>query len=195
MFCAARSCGRSSGLLIERCSQWLSPTCLAGCAARVWSLRGRCCAGIGRLCVGGGAGSPAGVVGRRCRLRCASWCCGWPGRIRARVIGGSVANWPSSAYGFRPPASAGCLRVLGWSPHRVAQDRAGVSSCACKRRASWRAISSLSRVSPLLRVVLHRPRQSSGLACRLHEESHRRLGYPAGTQTAASTSQTRASAS
>ncbi len=36
--------------------------------------------------------------------------------------------------------------------------------------------------APLLRAVLHRPRQPARLACRLHEEPERRVGHPAGAQ-------------
>ena len=90
--CAARSRDRSSALLIGRCSQRQPGTCRAHRAARDWSLHGRCCGGIGHLCGGGGANRLSGVVGRRCQMRCASWCCGSRRRIRAGAIGGFAAS-------------------------------------------------------------------------------------------------------
>src|SRR6058998_3875702 len=47
-------------------------------------------AGIGPSCAGSGGNRPVGVVGRHCRLRCGSWCCGSHARIRAGAIGGSA---------------------------------------------------------------------------------------------------------
>ncbi len=105
-FCAGRSRGRTFGRLIGPCSQRQLVTCHSARAVHVWSLHGRCCVGIGRLCAGSGASRLAGVGGRRLPWRFRSWCCGSHARIRAGVIGGSAASWPSSASGCRRPASS-----------------------------------------------------------------------------------------
>jgi len=44
------------------------------------------------------------------------WCCGSRGRIRAGAIGGSAANSPSSASGYRQPASDGCSPAARLEP-------------------------------------------------------------------------------
>jgi hypothetical protein len=51
--------------------------------------------------------------------------------------------------GFRvsPTGFAGCSSKQSWSRHRGRRDRAGVSSCACRRRASSPVISSPSKAS------------------------------------------------
>jgi putative transposase len=53
------------------CSLGRPATCHAAHAARVWLLRGRCCAGIGRLCDGSGDSRPSSADARRFRLQCA----------------------------------------------------------------------------------------------------------------------------
>lgn len=69
---------------------------------------------------------------------------GWRGRIRAGVIAGSAASWPSSASTSLPRASVGCSPARGWTRRRGAQARVGASSCAPRPRASPPAISSRS---------------------------------------------------
>jgi hypothetical protein len=79
--------------------------------------------GISRSFAGNGGRCPASADGRSCRLRLGNWSCGSHGRIRAGAIGGSAANWPSSACGCRRRASAGCAFRRGWSRRRGAPDR------------------------------------------------------------------------
>jgi hypothetical protein len=82
-------------------------------AARAWELRGRCCAGIARLCAGSGDSRAASVGGRPSRLKWARSCCGWLARIRAGAIGGSAASSPSSARTL-PLAQAEDPNGLSW---------------------------------------------------------------------------------
>ena len=62
--CAARSRGQGFAPLIVPCSRRRPGTCHAPRAARVWSLRGRCCVGIAHLCAGSGDSRPAGADAR-----------------------------------------------------------------------------------------------------------------------------------
>src|SRR6266508_2952973 len=85
-FCAAKSHGRSLGLLIEPCWQPQPVTSRGRRGACFWSRRGHCSAGIERWYAGNGDSLLAGVGGRRCRPRSGSLCCGWRARIRAGAI-------------------------------------------------------------------------------------------------------------
>ena len=72
-------------------------------SANAWSLRGRYCVGIERLCVGSGASLRDDVGGRSCRLRFGSWCYSSRARIRAgrgvhkfgRRLGGRCGTRPA----------------------------------------------------------------------------------------------------
>src|SRR5437773_9616373 len=69
--------GRSFAPLIVPCSWRRAATCRAPPAARVWSLRGRCCGGIGQLCARSGGSRPASAGGRQGQLRGGPPWCRW----------------------------------------------------------------------------------------------------------------------
>jgi putative transposase len=77
------------------------------------------------------------------------------------AIGGSAASWPSSAFGCRRPASAGCLPTRSWSRRRgVAAELARVPAGAGGEHRRLRFLHRRDDVSPpLLRFVLHRARE------------------------------------
>lgn len=144
--CVARSRGQGSGRRIGRCSPLPRSTCHA--LRRWFSLRrARCSAGIERWCAGSGDDLVASADDRRCRLRFGSSCCASRARIRAGVTAGSAVSWPSWASISHRRASADCLRGRGWILRPGAPGLAGVSSCAPRRQASSRAISSRLRAS------------------------------------------------
>jgi hypothetical protein len=78
------------------------------------------------------------------------------------------------------------LRVSPTSIRRLFA-RAKLEPAPRRSGPSWREFVRFLRrrervLASLLRVVLHRPRESARLARWLHDESDRRLGYPAGAQ-------------
>jgi hypothetical protein len=81
--CAARWRGRTFVPRIVPCWRRRPATWHAPRAARAWSLRRLCCAGIVRSCAGSGDSRPTGAGAHPSRLRCARSCCGWLTRIRA----------------------------------------------------------------------------------------------------------------
>jgi hypothetical protein len=183
-FSAARSPGRSSGILIGLCSQPRRPICRVRRAAHAWSRRGRCCVGIGRLCDESGGSLQDSAGGRSCRTSFGSWCYSSRARIRAGATGGSAVSWPSSACGCRRRASAAFSLGRDSIRRHGGQGRAGASSCTRRRRASSRAISSPSRAcscAATTRCSSSRTRAAaSGL--RAARGIQRRLGDPASPQ-------------
>jgi hypothetical protein len=98
-----------------------------------------------------------------------------------RICGeGGQARLPGVA-DEHPPAArqgeAGAGAAARWPA--LARVLAGAGSGHRRLRFLHRRERALA---PLLRSLLHHARHSSGLARGLHQESHRRLGDPAGTQ-------------
>jgi hypothetical protein len=140
--CVARWRGRAFAPLIVPYSRRRPAICRAPCAARVWSLRGRCCGGIVHLCAGSGGSLPPSADARPCQPRYGQSCCGWHARIHAGGIGGSAVRPASSACGCRPRRSVACSPARDSTRPRGGQVRVGASSCAPRRPASSLAISS-----------------------------------------------------
>jgi hypothetical protein len=112
--CAGRSRVRTFAPRIVPCWRQRLATCHAPRAARVWSLRGRCCVGIGRSCAGSGDRRPARAGARPSRLRYARSCCSWLTRIHAGAIGGSAAS--SLGFAASPPTVRRLLARAGFGP-------------------------------------------------------------------------------
>jgi hypothetical protein len=95
-----------------------------------------------------------------------------------RRLQGSAALRASAQGPTPPPRSCHPNRVS--LPHT----RAGASSCEHRRRASSRATSSWSRARSCAATTCSSSSlaETGGLAGRLHEESHRRVGDPAGAK-------------
>ncbi len=100
-----------SFLYLAPCSRRRPVTCHAPRALRVWSARGRCCAGIGRSCVGSGGRRPARADARLRRPRCGPSCCGWLARSATSTPPRRVPSWP--------PDRARARRGQGAAPHRT----------------------------------------------------------------------------
>ena len=95
------------------------------------------------------------------------------GELAKLGLAGIADEHPSSA---RPGAAGACAATFGAELARVP---------ACPGREHRRVRLPHGRdalPAPLLRVVLHRARQPSRLARRLHDEPRRRLGHPASSQ-------------
>jgi hypothetical protein len=123
------------------------------------------------LVAGSGASLKAGAGGPSCRRRFGSWCCGSRGRIRAGAIGGSAAAGQARLPGVgnqRPPAArrseAGAGAAACWAELARVPASAG-----CEHRCVRFLHRRECLLAPLLRVVLHRPRQQTRLVRRLHE--------------------------
>ena len=100
-----------SFLYLAPCLRRRPVTCHAPRALRVWSARGRCCAGIGRSCVGSGGRRPARADARLRRPRCGPSCCGWLARSATSTPRRRVPSWP--------PDRARARRGQGAAPHRT----------------------------------------------------------------------------
>ena len=145
--CAGRSGVRGFAPRIVPCSRRRPASCHAPRALRVWSARGRCCAGVGRSCAGSGGRRPASADVRPRRPTCGPSRCGWLARIRAGAIVGSAVSWPNSASECRHRRSVGCSPARDLGRLRGGPVRVGAGSYAPRRPASSPATSSPSRAS------------------------------------------------
>lgn len=100
LFCVAscrcwsvRSRVRSFARAIGSCSLRSAACCHGPLGGRSLSRRRRFFAGTASWSRAAGSIRIVALVVRRHQLMCASWCCGWHGRIRAGGTGGSRASW------------------------------------------------------------------------------------------------------
>jgi hypothetical protein len=111
-----------------------------------WSVYGprRCCAGTGTWCASAVPTRPRATDGLRSPMRCNSWSCGLPARIRGGPSSGSTASHCALAFACRPARSGGYYVLTALTRRLDPLGRAGGRFCASRPPASWRAISSAS---------------------------------------------------